>query len=98
MFVLQQWMWMGLTLPAITFAFNLRSLLLPWVCVASALIGTIVWADHTVPNLNQLLFFGAITLVVMGLSQFFIQPAEDPEQEEAPVMAVNPSKIVNRTY
>src|SRR3569623_113068 len=73
MFVLQQWMWMGLTLTAITFAFTLRSLLLPWVCVASALVG-------------------------MVLSQFFIQPAVESEQEEAPVKAVNPSKIVNRTY
>ena len=98
MFVLQQWMWMGLTLTAITFAFTLRSLLLTWVCVASAIVGTIVWADPTVPNLYQLLIFGAITLVGMVLSQFFIQPAVESEQEEAPVKAVNPSKIVNRTY
>src|SRR3569833_1994499 len=99
--ILQQWMWMGLALMAVTFAATLRSLFLVWVSIGAVVVGTISWADPTVPPMYQLLFFGAVTLTGVVLSQFFVKPKPESESntdgEEPPVKAANASHLINRT-
>lgn len=99
MFVLQEWMWMGLALTAITFSFTIRNLLLLWVALASTIVGAIVWADPALPMMYQLLIFGAITLAFVVIAQFFVKPEPESEacDEEPPVRAVNASHLINRT-
>lgn len=100
--ILQEWMWMGLALTAVTFAATLRSVFLLWVSLSATAVGTIAWADPTIPGLYQLLAFGAITLLGVVVSQFFIKPqpesASRAEDEEPVVQAVNASRLINRTF
>lgn len=99
--ILQEWMWMGLALTAVTFAATLRNLFLVWVGVSATAVGTLAWADPTTPNLYQLLAFGAITLLGVVISQFFIIPKPESgtrdEDDEPVVKAVNASHLINRT-
>ena len=97
-YVIEEWQWMALALTAITFAFTMRSLFLTWVSLAATVVGSIVWDDPTVPVLQQLAIFSAITLAGVAVSQFFIkrQPAST-EDEELVAKAADASKIINRT-
>src|SRR3569833_3367647 len=99
--ILQQWMWMGLALMVVFFVVSLCCLFLVWVCFGVVVVGFFSWADTTVPPMNQLLFFGAVTLTGVVLSQFFVKPKPESESntdgEEPPVKAANASHLINRT-
>src|SRR3569832_230253 len=101
--ILQQWMWMGLALMAVTFAATLRSLFLVWVSIGAVVVGTLTWADPTVPPMYQLMFFGAVPLTGVDLTHFIVKPTPEPESEsntdgeEPPVKAANASHLIYRT-
>ena len=102
MFLVQEWMWMALALILVTFAGTLRSLALAWASVAATILSGIIWADPSVPLLHQVLIFGLITLAGIALSQFFIKPKPEEEsaetEDEKPVKAPTPAKVINRTF
>lgn len=100
--ILQQWMWMGLTLLAVTFAATLRSLFLLWISIGAAVLSTLSWADPSIPPLHQLLLFGAVTLTGVVISQFFVKPKSETEPdtdepEEQPIKAASAARLINRT-
>ncbi len=102
MFIVQEWMWMALALLLVTFAGTLRSLGLTWASIAATVMSGIIWADPTLPLLHQALIFGIITFGGVALSQFFIKPKTDEESAEAeedePIKAPDPAKVINRTF
>lgn len=93
---------MAIALIAITFAGSLRSINMLWVSLAATAIGAIVWADHSVPTLYQLLIFGAIALAGIALSQLFITPKEETDEEgqepEPTVKAPDPRSLIHRSF
>ena len=100
--LIQNWQWMAVALIAITFAGTMRSITMLWLSLASTAIGAIVWADPTIPNLYQLLIFGAIALGGIALSQIFIKPKDESEkaqEEQEPVIkAPNPRPLIHRSF
>src|SRR3569832_1107786 len=99
--ILQQWMWMGLALMAVTFAATLRSLFLVWVSIGAVVVGTISWADPTVPPKYQNKNNNTKTHTNNNHSQFFVKPKPETESntdgEEPPVKAANATHLINRT-
>lgn len=99
MFILEEWLWLALSLTAVTLAATFRSLTWLWVTLSAMIVGSIVWYDPSVPNLHQITMFGLITLVFMTLEQFFYKPSQaKPEEEQPIVKAYNPSRVVNQTF
>lgn len=92
---------MAVALLAITFAGTLRSLALVWVSLAATAMGTIVWKDPTVPNLYQVLIFGAMAATATALSQVFIKGKDEGEEADEPepvVQAPNPRNVVHKSF
>ena len=99
MFILPQWVWFAVTLIAVTIAASYHKLTWVWVGLAAAITGSIVWYDHSVPNLYQITIFGLITLTFIALAQLFYRPSQqtEPEEEQTTVKAPNPRNVVKDT-
>ena len=99
MFILEEWLWLALSLTAVTLAATFRSLTWLWVSLAAMITGSVVWYDKSIPNLQQLTIFGLITLIFMTLEQFFYKQSQTKPEEEQPIVkAYNPSRVVNQTF
>jgi len=99
MFILPQWLWFAVALIAVTIAASYHKLTWVWVSLAATITGSIVWFDHSIPNLLQIMFFALVTLAFTALAQFFYRPSQtQPEEEQTTVKAPNPRNVVNKTF